>query len=160
MCSVITLQSSSNSPTFPHISSYSLNHHRYTDRPMCTRVWILGHYWQPILCTSTLLNSTPVGYHYFATIATAAAQHRQITISLTFPNFHNQCRIPRLFQVFHTDGHRECRWQIVPANGCSPSSVDMRDFRVQDCARQRVTLSFCNTKVLHLSFTPNNRFNT
>ena len=44
---------------------------------------------------------------FFATIATATARRRQTTISLTFSDFHDQCQIPRLFQVFQVVGHPE-----------------------------------------------------
>jgi len=74
---VATLQSSSNSPTFPGIQTG-------------LRV-ILSKYCGIICdpscaCMSTFLNSTPVPV-YLVIIATAVAQHSQITISRTFPNF-------------------------------------------------------------------------
>jgi len=63
---VATLQSSSNSLTFPGILTEKLvfiNHQRYPDRPKCTRECLLLHYWQSILCMSTLLNSTQALFH-------------------------------------------------------------------------------------------------
>jgi len=49
-------------------------------RPTCTPEWILWHYWQSILCMSTLLNSTQVVYFVTITMTNAEANHN-------FPDF-------------------------------------------------------------------------